>query len=95
MQMMQVLKRLIILLPITRLSIRFPLPRMIKSQEQHVLTGTMPAQMQPRQKLHTRMLSHLLQESIFSSTQDRVPMEISFMPRLLIPKVMSLLRVTM
>lgn len=33
-------------------------------------------------------------EYIFS-TQDRVPMEISFMPRLLIPKVMSLLRVTM
>ena len=66
--MMQALKRLIILLSITRLSIRFLLPRMIRSQEQHVLTGTMAAQIQQRQKLHTRMLSHLLQESIFSST---------------------------
>ena len=53
MQRMQALKRLIILLSITRLSIQFLPPRMIRSQEKHVLTGTMVEKIRPRLPLLT------------------------------------------
>ena len=63
MQMMQALKKLIISQQIIALLIQFLPPRMIRSQEKHVLTGTMVEKKRLRLPLLTIKLLHLLQAS--------------------------------
>ena len=63
MQMMQALKKLIISQQIIALLIQFLPPRMIRSQEKHVLTGTMVEKIRQRLPLLTIKLLHLLQAS--------------------------------
>ena len=63
MQMMQDLKKLIISQLIIALLIQFLPPRMIRSQEKHVLTGIMVEKIRQRLPLLTIKLLHLLQVS--------------------------------
>ncbi len=67
MQMMQALKKLIISQLIIALLIQFLQPRMIRSQEKHVLTGTMVEKIRLRLPLHIIKLLHLIQVSTFLS----------------------------